>query len=39
MSHFTVGVVLPYTAYDTDQQIDDYLEHVLWRYDENRDVP
>ncbi|KKN43920.1 hypothetical protein LCGC14_0698690, partial [marine sediment metagenome] len=25
--------------YDTDQQIDDYLEHVLWRYDENRDVP
>ena len=39
MSHFVVGVVLPYSTYDYNQAIDDYLANVLWRYDENRSVP
>ncbi|KKL20873.1 hypothetical protein LCGC14_2451130, partial [marine sediment metagenome] len=39
MSHFVVGVVLPYSTYGSDQEIDEYLANVLWRYDENRSVP
>lgn len=39
MSHYVVGIVLPFTSYTGEREIEDYLTMVMWRYDENRRVP